>query len=196
MSRTHAEKNSVVYGFDKIELTHLDPTKTLCENSQLERIRVSNDSNRHILKQVKNEIKLEENQDVDLIPWEENISNENKEEIKTTPKKIILNNLIFKTGEATLIESTIQEIDKVVQILKSKPTLKAQIVGHTDYIGTEEDNLVLSMRRAKAVENYLIEKGISKDRLNSAGRGESEPISKGNDNESLKMNRRVEIEFY
>ena len=119
------KKNSVEYGFDKIELIHLDPSKTLCENSQLERIRISNDSNRHILKQVKHEIIIGEKQDPDLISIEEEIPNENKEEIKTTPTKIILNDLTFKTGEATLIESTIQEIDKVVQILKSQPTLKA-----------------------------------------------------------------------
>ena len=130
MSKTHAEKNSVEYGFDKIELIHLDPSKTLCENSQLERIRISNDSNRHILKQTKNEIKLEEKQDTDLIPFEENTSNENKEEIEITPTKIILKDINFKTGEATLIESTIQEIDKVVQILKSKPTLKAVSYTH------------------------------------------------------------------
>jgi OOP family OmpA-OmpF porin len=82
-------------------------------------------------------------------------------------------------------------IKAFAQWLKAHPNVKAEIQGHTDSIGSEKYNLILSTRRAKAVYEKLIEFGAPKDRLSYKGYGESHPIAPNTTPEGRALNRRV-----
>ena len=89
-------------------------------------------------------------------------------------------------------------LDEAAQTLKDNPDIKVQISGHTDSIGSDQYNQRLSERRAQAVKQYLVSKGIAASRLGTEGRGEREPIAPntkdGKDNpEGRAMNRRAEL---
>ena len=106
---------------------------------------------------------------------------------------IVLNNIQFETGKYDLLTESYIELDKLVLLLNENPNLKVQIVGHTDNVGKEEDNQLLSSERAKVVVKYLIQKNITADRLTSKGMGATAPIA---DNETVSgraLNRRTEM---
>ena len=109
-------------------------------------------------------------------------------------KPIILKNIFFDTGSADLLPTSITELEKLQQLLEDHLNLHIQINGHTDNIGQAKDNLILSEARAKAVSNYLIEKGIEKERLLYKGFGEERPIATNNTAEGRQTNRRTEFE--
>ena len=67
------------------------------------------------------------------------------------------------------------------------------VVGHTDAVGSTEYNQSLSQRRATAALAYLVSQGVSRDRLQALGRGESEPISVNDTETGRQLNRRVEV---
>jgi outer membrane protein OmpA-like peptidoglycan-associated protein/tetratricopeptide (TPR) repeat protein len=106
---------------------------------------------------------------------------------------IILKNIFFEVNKFELTTSSQIELDKVVQLLSENPTVKIQISGHTDNIGTPASNLTLSNNRAKAVISYLAGKGISPTRLTSKGFGETQPVSDNKTEEGKAMNRRTEM---
>ena len=68
-----------------------------------------------------------------------------------------------------------------------------EIQGHTDNVGTEESNLKLSQDRADTVKNYLVNKGISNDRITSIGYGQSMPIDYNSSEEGKAKNRRTSL---
>ncbi len=107
---------------------------------------------------------------------------------------IRLNNIFFETGSAVLLSDSYAELDKLVTLLNKNKKLRIKIKGHTDNIGSEADNLVLSKNRAKSVYTYLIEKGITPDRISSDGYGETSPIESNETEEGRSINRRVEFE--
>lgn len=78
-------------------------------------------------------------------------------------------------------------------MLKTNPTLKISIEGHTDNIGNSQSNQTLSENRAKAVMNAIISNGIDKLRLSSKGWGQTKPIDDNKTEEGKATNRRVEI---
>ncbi len=84
-------------------------------------------------------------------------------------------------------------IDQIVEILKKYPDVHIEIGGHTDSDGDPKRNLNLSQRRAKAIKRYLIEKGISANRLVAKGYGESKPLVKNDTKAHKQINRRVEF---
>jgi len=107
-------------------------------------------------------------------------------------EKIILNNIFFAFNSAELKQESEKEINEIFNFLKQNSTLKVDIVGHTDNIGSEKFNLTLSENRAAAVRNALIAKGISPERLTSKGLGFSQPIDTNTTEEGREKNRRVE----
>lgn len=117
-----------------------------------------------------------------------------------TPVKgapIILRNVFFATGSAELVPASAAELDYVVRMLKQLSWLRIQINGHTDQVGTDAANQTLSEARAKAVYNYLINKGIASERLRYKGFGESRPLSSAPDTEEGRsQNRRTEFEVW
>ncbi|MEY3344213.1 MAG: hypothetical protein RL090_1897 [Bacteroidota bacterium] len=93
--------------------------------------------------------------------------------LKSTAKPIELVDIFYDLNKATLRAESKSELDKLITILGENPTITIRIEAHTDSRATDEYNMDLSKRRAKSVVDYLIGKGIDKDRLSSEGFGES-----------------------
>jgi outer membrane protein OmpA-like peptidoglycan-associated protein len=100
--------------------------------------------------------------------------------------------VFFDFDKADLRPESIQELKRLVELLRRHPSLKLEIAGHTDAIGTEEKNLDLSNRRAQAVVDYIVENGIAPHRLKAVGYGESRPIASNDTEEGRQLNRRTE----
>jgi len=102
----------------------------------------------------------------------------------------------FETGSATLTSDSYAVLDQIVDILKRYPDYKCRISGHTDSIGSAENNMKLSTNRAKTCYDYLISKGISPDRISYAGYGETRPIANNKYKDGREKNRRVEFDIF
>lgn len=107
--------------------------------------------------------------------------------------KVILQNIYFETGKATLKPESYASLDNVVKLLESNETIRIEISGHTDNVGSLSTNKRLSTARAKAVVDYLIKNGISADRLEYKGYAFSLPIAPNSTAEGRAKNRRVEF---
>ncbi len=107
--------------------------------------------------------------------------------------KVILKNIYFETGKSTLKSESYASLDNVVRLLESNETIRIEISGHTDNVGSLSSNKKLSTARAKAVVDYLIQKGISSDRLEFKGYAFSMPIGPNDTAEGRAKNRRVEF---
>ncbi len=110
-------------------------------------------------------------------------------------KPIILKNVFFETAKAELRPESITELNRLKKLLEENQTLQIQLNGHTDNVGTEEDNQLLSEARAKAVHDYLVTQGIAKSRLKFMGYGESLPIDTNDTPGGRQNNRRTEFEI-
>ncbi len=106
---------------------------------------------------------------------------------------LLLNNIVFEVNNSQLLSQSFVELNKLVAYLKRNPTFKINIVGHTDNIGKEEDNEKLSVERAKAVADYLINSGINKANINYIGFGSLKPKATNSTDAGRQKNRRVEI---
>jgi outer membrane protein OmpA-like peptidoglycan-associated protein len=106
---------------------------------------------------------------------------------------VILRNVFFGTGSAVLSPESAPELDRLAELLQQNPTLKIQINGHTDNVGSDADNLKLSEQRAKAVYDYLVQNGIAATRLLYKGYGETKPIASNATPEGRQQNRRTEF---
>jgi outer membrane protein OmpA-like peptidoglycan-associated protein len=108
-------------------------------------------------------------------------------------EKLVLRDIRFKTGSAILEGNGQVELNKLVQWMAENAELKILITGHTDNIGKPSDNLLLSKQRAKAVMDYLIEKGIAANRIQTTGKGDNDPVASNQTEEGRAQNRRTEI---
>jgi outer membrane protein OmpA-like peptidoglycan-associated protein len=81
----------------------------------------------------------------------------------------------------------------VLEMLQRDPTLNVDIEGHADWMGSDEYNIRLSQRRAQSVVDWLVARGIARERLNAVGKGEGEPIATNETAEGRQLNRRVEV---
>ncbi len=90
-------------------------------------------------------------------------------------KPVVIDNIFFDFDKATLRPESAQALDEMVTVLNENPNVTIEMASHTDRKGSDEYNIALSERRAKSVIDYLISKGISPDRLQSQGYGESRP---------------------
>ncbi len=109
------------------------------------------------------------------------------------PKPVVLNNVFFETGSAALQPRSRIELNRLKDLLEENPGMRIQINGHTDNVGSDEDNQQLSKARAKAVRDYLIEQGVAAERLEYKGFGESEPVANNETAEGRQKNRRTEF---
>jgi len=108
---------------------------------------------------------------------------------------VVLKNIFFDLGKHELKNESLAELEKLVQFLKDNPTVTIQVEGHTDQIGSAADNLKLSENRAKSVRNFLLENGITPNRITAKGFGATRPIADNNTEEGRAMNRRTEIKI-
>lgn len=107
-------------------------------------------------------------------------------------RKLIIENLLFKTGQYNLPE-VIKELDILAEFMINKPIVSIIIEGHTDNVGTDAFNYVLSQKRAESVMNYLASKGVDKSRMSIVGYGKRRPIASNKDEFGRQLNRRTEI---
>ena len=106
---------------------------------------------------------------------------------------IVLKNIFFETGKFELQNESKSELNKLVTLLHDNPNLKIQIDGHTDQVGQEKDNLVLSTNRAKAVVEYLLSKSVNVQRLSYKGYGSGKPVADNISEKGKAQNRRTEL---
>lgn len=118
-----------------------------------------------------------------------------KEEVKKKIDKAATN-IYFATGSARLLASSNKSLDEVVKVLQADQDLKLTINGHTDNTGKPDKNQALSENRAKAVYDYLLKKGLSADRLSSAGFGSDKPVADNKTAAGRSKNRRVELALH
>jgi len=102
----------------------------------------------------------------------------------------------FESASAELRPELESSLDALIAPLKSRTELHAEILGHTDSIGREGYNMLLSRQRARAVRDYLMNAGIDAMRLSADGRGETEPVADNDTPEGRSRNRRVEIRLF
>lgn len=104
-----------------------------------------------------------------------------------------LKNVLFKQSSTELLGESASELESVVSFLRSNPSVKILVMGHTDNRGVQKENLKLSKARAEAIKVYLESKGISSKRIKYSGMGGLQPIATNESEESRKLNRRVEF---
>jgi outer membrane protein OmpA-like peptidoglycan-associated protein/tetratricopeptide (TPR) repeat protein len=100
-------------------------------------------------------------------------------------------NVFFETNAAQLTPASNVELDALVNYLESSTTANILIEGHTDNTGKEADNIILSEKRAIAIAQYLIKKGIADNRISTKGFGSSKPIANNNTVAGRAQNRRT-----
>lgn len=110
-------------------------------------------------------------------------------------EKIVLDNILFQSGRSILLSQSNEALDKVYTLLVENGELKVEISGHTDSSGALALNQKLSENRAKAVVDYLVNKGMDSSRITSKGYGPSVPIAKNDTKEGRAKNRRVEFKI-
>jgi outer membrane protein OmpA-like peptidoglycan-associated protein len=109
--------------------------------------------------------------------------------------KTAYNNLEFATGKSIILNDSKAALNELAETLKKKPNWNLEITGHTDNVGEEATNLELSKKRAEALKNYLVSKGIDANRLKVLYVGETQPIGDNNTADGRGKNRRVEMKI-
>jgi OmpA-OmpF porin, OOP family len=107
--------------------------------------------------------------------------------------RIPLQAIFFQQSQAIILESSYPELDRLFSILSDNPNLCIRIEGHTDNIGKAEELFRLSENRAAAIRDFLVQKGISPQRLDIVGHGPKFPLTDNSSDTLRQKNRRVEI---
>jgi len=108
-------------------------------------------------------------------------------------KSFVINNILYSTGAADLYPQSFITLDEFADYLKLNPNMKVEIQGHTDNVGNEADNKLLSEKRAANVKKYIETKGIATGRITAKGYGSSKPIADNNTVDGKAKNRRTEF---
>lgn len=106
---------------------------------------------------------------------------------------IVMENIYFETDQYKLLPESFKELNKLVKIMKDNPSMTINIKGHTDSDGGKDHNQILSENRANAVHDYLVDQGISQNRLSHEGHGASQAIADNSTAQGKQKNRRVEF---
>ena len=109
--------------------------------------------------------------------------------------KTAFDNLEFEVGKDIILAESFSSLDELAEVLIKKPTWKLEIAGHTDNVGDDDSNLILSKKRAEAVKIYLANKGIDPTRFIVLYFGENNPIADNGTTEGRAKNRRVEMKI-
>jgi outer membrane protein OmpA-like peptidoglycan-associated protein len=178
----------VVFRFGKKEETPVKPPKVV-EEVVVPIIEVIEDPEPVIEEPVVEEPVIEEPVVIEPKPIEEVIK-EIVESISFRAQRIL-----FEVSSATILPASFEELDGIVEIMKRFPDSRFTIFGYTDNTGSAAFNLQLSKDRANAVASYLIEKGVTRNRLVVDGFGIQNPIATNDTPEGRTRNRRVEIKL-
>lgn len=115
------------------------------------------------------------------------------ESTHTVGKVMNLDNLIFALGKAKIEPESFDELDEVVKMLQTYPKMVIQLEGHTDTKGDPKQNMRLSQERVDAVKDYLLSKGVNKNKVKTKAFGGTQPLSRADTEEAHRMNRRVNV---
>ena len=115
------------------------------------------------------------------------------EQALQTKQRFDLYGLHFDSNKATIQSASNPLLDDIATALKGFPEWHLRIVGHTDATGDPESNLNLSLERANAIQAALIERGVDRSRLATAGLGENQPVASDKTPDGRALNRRVEL---
>ena len=107
----------------------------------------------------------------------------------------IIKGINFKVNSNEITKSSNKTLNAAVKVLTEYPDLKVEISGHTDDTGDDAYNQDLSQRRAEAVRQYLIGKGVAEDRVTAIGYGRSQPLDERKTKAARAKNRRVEFKL-
>lgn len=110
-------------------------------------------------------------------------------------KKIVLRNIFYDFDKATLRPQSIAELDRLVKLLEVNSKMRIEISSHTDNVGSAAYNEKLSTSRALSVVDYLVKKGIKKERLEYRGYGFTQPIAPNDTDQGRQLNRRTEFKI-
>ena len=108
---------------------------------------------------------------------------------------ITLRNVFFDSGRWAVKPDSYTELDRLIKLLIEVPSLKIEISGHTDNVGAESFNELLSQRRADAVVQFLVGRGIDENRLSAKGYGQNIPIETNENPKGRALNRRTEFKI-
>ena len=108
---------------------------------------------------------------------------------------LVVSDIQFASGSHNLLPYSYKELELILEYLNENPSVKIQIIGHTDDVGNELSNQRLSEARAKSVYKYFVQNRVSRDRLSYIGMGEKNPIESNDTNLGRKANRRVELKI-
>jgi OOP family OmpA-OmpF porin len=127
---------------------------------------------------------------------------DNLDKCPNTPKGATVNqygcwayqgDILFDFDKYDIKPAAYPILDEALMVYQKNPGLRVEVQGFTDSIGTEEYNQGLSERRADAVRNYLVERGVDPKIISSKGYGESNPVASNDTKEGRALNRRVEF---
>lgn len=111
----------------------------------------------------------------------------------TVGTTVNLKSVLFEQGSTNLLLGSYQELDLVITFLKANPSVRIELLGHTDNRGVHSHNVKLSQARVDRVKQYMVSKGISSRRIKGKGYGGTQPIADNSNEETRMLNRRVEF---
>ena len=116
-------------------------------------------------------------------------------ETRDSARGLIVNmsDVLFDTGKYTLRPGAREKLAKIAGIVLAYPSLKLEVEGHTDSVGTDEYNMQLSENRANAVRDFLVQQGINTSSIAARGFGKSQPVATNDTAAGRQQNRRVEL---
>ncbi len=110
--------------------------------------------------------------------------------------KFATRGIYFQTAKSVIKPESYPMLDEITDIINQYPDYNLRLSGHTDDVGNDEYNRILSQNRVDQVKEYLISKGIDPNRLEAIGYGKQKPIANNNSALGKALNRRVELELY
>ena len=124
------------------------------------------------------------------------LANNGCPEVKTEVRKLFtkaLQGIGFAPGKSVIKSSSYMILNDIAKVFIENPTYNIEIQGHTDNSGSASSNKILSEKRANAVLNYLVKKGVDKERMTAVGYGEEKPVMSNKTSMGRYKNRRVEF---
>lgn len=118
-----------------------------------------------------------------------------EEQRASLPLVIEVSDVLFDFDKAVIKSNFVPELDRWVEYFTNNPQVTADIYGHADSTGPTNYNQTLSERRAEAVINYMVDRGVERKRLTAKGFGESQPAASNDTKDGRQKNRRVELNF-
>lgn len=162
----------------------------------IQNTKVPDDSNMNTLKQQKNIEKTStSNTTSDPVPpVRKTNSYATSKVVNNEGARIFVGNIYFEFGTSKLTDSSLPRLNEILGYLQNHPTAEIIIKGHTDNIGTEKVNQIISQKRAETAKDWLVQNGIASERMSTVGYGSSQPLASNDDEiNGRSLNRRIEI---